>query len=121
MPAQLQQLGRQLKTTLNTVAAETGCPVECIGIDVHPRLEFNVDSAVAAQVTTLYIQEMAKRGCHGYTSFYLNAAQGDAEVEHTANSARETFTLITQALSDGNIHQLLQADQQEDLFRRLVT
>ena len=120
VPSHVQQLGRQLKATLNAVAAETGCPVQCIGIDVHPRLEFDVDKAVAAQVTTLYIQEMAKRGCHGYTSFYLNAAQGDAEVELTANSARETFTLIARALSDGNIDQLLEADQQEDLFRRLV-
>lgn len=120
VPAQLQNLGRQLKTTLNGVASETGCPVKCVGIDIHPRLEFAVDAAVAAQVTTLYIQEMAKRGCHGYTSFYLNAAQGDAEVELTANAARETFTLIAQALEDGDVGRRLESQPQEELFQRLV-
>lgn len=120
VPTQVQSLGQQLKSTLNSVAAETGCPVKCVGIDIHPRLDFDVDAAVAAQVTTLYIQEMAKRGCHGYTSFYLNAAQGDVEVELTANAARETFSLIAKALDDGDVGRWLEAQPQEELFQRLV-
>ena len=120
VPTKLQQLGRHLKTTLNEVAAETGCPVSCVGIDTHPRLEFDIDASLTAQVTTLYIQEMAKQGCHGYTSYYLNAAQGDTEVEQTANAARKTFSLIVQALDKGNVDQFVEASQQEDLFHRLV-
>ncbi len=34
-----------------------------------------------------------QRGCHGNTAFYLNAAQGDAELEQTAAAAREVFTV----------------------------
>ncbi|NQV28430.1 MAG: aminotransferase class III-fold pyridoxal phosphate-dependent enzyme, partial [Rhodopirellula sp.] len=51
VPAQLEQLGRQLKTTLNQVAADTGCPVKCVGIDTHPRLDFDVTPSLAAQVS----------------------------------------------------------------------
>ena len=120
VPLQLQQLGRQIKMALNKVATETSCPVKCVGIDIHPRLDFDVATSVSNQVTTLYIQEMAKRGCHGNASFYLNAAQGDAEVDHTANAAREVFSLITQALNEGTVEQYLESDRQEELFRRLV-
>lgn len=120
IPTQLQQLGARLKATLNAVAAESNCPVTCVGIDTHPRLEFDVDASVSASVTTLYIQEMARRKCHGNTSFYLNAAQGDAEIEQTAIAAREVFSLIAQALREGTVDNLLETQQQEDLFRRLV-
>lgn len=120
VPAQLQQLGTKLKETLNAVAAETSCPVTCTGIDTHPRLEFDVDDSVSTSVTTLYIQEMARRKCHGNTSFYLNAAQGDAEIELTVNAAREVFYMIGQALKEGTVDDLLETPQQNDLFRRLV-
>ena len=92
VPAALHELGNGLKRRLNEVAAETGAPVVCTGINLHPQLNFQVDDDDAkAKLATLYIQEMAKRGCHGYPSFYLNAAQGPAEVEQTVNAARETF------------------------------
>lgn len=121
VPAQLQQLGHQLKSVLNGVARETDCPVTCVGIDTHPRLDFAVDATVSKSVATLYIQEMAKRGCHAGTSFYLNASQGDVEIEKTANAAREVFSLIAQALDEDNVNEFLATEQQEDLFRRLVT
>ncbi|WP_156514706.1 aspartate aminotransferase family protein [Planctomyces sp. SH-PL14] len=118
---QLEAFGARLKERLNTIARETGCPVSCGGIGLHPHLHFDIaDAPLRAQAATLYIQEMAKRGCHGYASFYLNAAQGDAELDQTAAAARETFSLIRDALDSGTLPSRLECDPQQDAFRRLV-
>jgi len=63
---------------------------------------------------------MAKRGCHGYTSFYLNAAQGPAEIEQTVTAAHEVFALLQEGWRTGTLDRLLECDLQQDAFRRLV-
>lgn len=121
VPGQLWRFGAELKRRLNAVAEEVGLGVRCQGIDVHPHLDFAVaDARLKSQVTTLYIQEMAKRGCHGYASFYLNAAQGDAELSETTEAARATFTIIRDALATHTVEQRLECAVQQDAFRRLV-
>ncbi len=121
VPAYLHRLGTELQQRLNAVAAEIGLAVRCGGLAVHPALQFDVaDPTLKAKLSTLYIQEMAKRGCHGYTSFYLNAAQGPAEIEQTTSAAREVFGLMQEGLGRGTIDRLLECDLQQDAFRRLV-
>jgi glutamate-1-semialdehyde 2,1-aminomutase len=63
---------------------------------------------------------MAKRGCHGYASFYLNAAQGDAELTQTIAAAREAFTIIRDALATNTVDRRLECAVQQDAFHRLV-
>lgn len=122
VPDQLDRLGQTLQTRLNRAAEESGAPVHCGGVRVHPQLTFDVDDPLLKRkLATLYIQEMAKRGCHGYASFYLNAAQGDAEVEQTIAAAGDTFAIITQGLACGRVDDLLECELKEDVFRRLVT
>ncbi len=117
----LWRFGAELKHRLNKIAGEVGLNVHCAGIDVHPHLHFAVtDANLKNLVTTLYIQEMAKRGCHGYASFYLNAAQGAAELERTVDAAREAFTIIRDALATNSVEQKLECPIQHDAFRRLV-
>lgn len=121
VPNRLWQFGAELKRRLNAVAQEVGLDARCEGVDVHPQLRLAVaDSQLAGYVTTLYIQEMAKRGCHGYASFYLNAAQGEAELEQTGRAARETFSIIREALDTNRVKQALECPVQQDAFRRLV-
>jgi glutamate-1-semialdehyde 2,1-aminomutase len=64
---------------------------------------------------------MAKRGCHGYASFYLNGAQGEAEIEQTVSAARESFTIIEQAMRDATVDQRLECEPQRDFFKRIVS
>ena len=121
VPGQLWKFGAELKRRLNEVAAEIGLDAKCEGIDVHPHLHFQVaDPKQKGQVTTLYIQEMAKRGCHGYASFYLNASQRQPELEQTIGAARESFTIIRDALASNTVEQKLECEVQQDAFRRLV-
>lgn len=121
VPTCLWNFGTDLMNRLNRVAAESGLSVRCSGLSVHPHLHFDTDdAALRSKLATLYIQEMAKRGCHGYASFYLNAAQGPAELEQTANAARDVFSLIRSGLEKNNIDSLLECDLTQDAFRRLV-
>ena len=121
VPAQLDQFGSQLKTQINALAGEVGLDVKCCGLNFHPYLEFGVsDTQLKQKVGTLFVQEMAKRGSHGYASFYLNASQRSPELEQTIDAARETFTLIAEGLESSRIDELLESDLQTDSFRRLV-
>jgi glutamate-1-semialdehyde 2,1-aminomutase len=121
VPAHCRDLGRRLKSGIAGVAAKTGAPVSCGGVDWHPQLQFHVeDDSVKTKLATLYVQEMAKRGCHGYPAFYLNAAQGDAEVKQTMRAAEETFALMAEGLDRGTVDDLLECELRQDAFRRLV-
>lgn len=121
VPAYLHDLGEKLKSRMNAVAEETGLAVKCVGLDVHPSLQFQVDDAATkAKLTTLFIQEMAKRGSHGYASFYLNAAQGDAELDQTVNAAREVFPILRDGMERKNLDSLLETQIAQDAFRRMV-
>ncbi len=119
--ASLHRLGTTLQNQLNAVAAETGLAVTCGGLSVHPILQFQTtDAVLKSKLTTLYIQEMAKRGCHGYASFYLNATQGTAELEQTIDAARQVFALLQEGLTRDRLDELLECDLTQDAFRRLV-
>lgn len=122
VPEYLEQFGSRLQSELNRVAQETEAPVRCVGLARHPQLAFDVDDPLLRQqLTTLYIQEMARRGCHGYPSFYLNAAQKEPELEQTVAAARETFAILAEGLAGDCIGQLLESELREDVFQRLVT
>jgi glutamate-1-semialdehyde aminotransferase len=85
----LWKFGEELRSRVNRLACEAGLDIACSGLAVHPHLEFR--SATPDQtsiLTTLFIQEMAKQGSHGYASFYLNAAQGTAELEQSDGGPR---------------------------------
>src|SRR5262249_25563621 len=104
VPAYLANFGAELQNHINRAAQEAGFGVRCIGLNLHPRLDFpSDDPAVRTKLATIYVQEMAKRGCHGYPSFYLNAAQGAAELKQTADAARDTFALLAEGLERGTL------------------
>ncbi|MEO8497918.1 MAG: hypothetical protein ABI614_22855, partial [Planctomycetota bacterium] len=121
VPKIVHEIGTRLMTEITAVAGEAGLPARCEGLSFHPHLTFDVeDSQQRSQLATLFIQEMAKRGCHGYTSFYLNAAQTPCDIEQTVAAAREAFQIMVAGLERGNLGELLECQQQVESFRRLV-
>lgn len=118
----LARTGAALKQRLNDVASDVGVSICCTGVDYHPHLEFSVEDPVLGnKIATLYVQEMAKRGHHGYASFYLNESQGEVEIEMLSDAAREVFALIGETLDDGRIDERLEVEERQEFFRRLVT
>ncbi|MDA1051079.1 MAG: aminotransferase class III-fold pyridoxal phosphate-dependent enzyme [Planctomycetota bacterium] len=121
VPKIVRHIGTTLQAEITAVARETGLPARCEGLAFHPHLTFETtDLQQHSQLSTLFIQEMAKRGCHGYTSFYLNAAQTGADIEQTITAAREAFQIMVRGRDQGRLDELLECQQQVESFRRLV-
>lgn len=117
----IHRIGRLLKERLNAAIADAGLDATCEGVDWHPGLNFRTDDpALRRTVATLFIQEMAKRGIVTITGFYLNNAHSEDDVEQTAAAAREACAVIADGLHRGRMDALLEAEVQEDSFRRLV-
>ena len=121
VPTTIQSTGEQLVARMNELAQSTGAPLRCLGVPHHPHLELDCeDPVLRTKLSTLFTQEMAKRGCHGYTSFYLNGAQDDADIEQTCQAANEVFGMMAEACSKQDVDSLLEAELRQDFFRRLV-
>lgn len=121
VPRIVDEIGMRLQAEITAAANEVTLPARCEGLPFHPHLVFEVDEAQhRSQLATLFIQEMAKRGCHGYTSFYLNAAQTSADIDQTVAAARDTFQIMAEGLARSNLGELLECRQQVESFRRLV-
>ena len=84
----------------------------------HPGIRFHVDDPeTARKVTTLFIQENAKRGLILSTGFFFNTAHDVAALDHTEAAVRESFAVIRDGLENRRLDALLQCETREDLFR----
>ena len=120
-PAYFARIGADLKRRVNEAAAEAGVPAACVGVDAHPGIRFELDNAdMAKKVTTLFIQENAKRGLILSTGFFFNCAHDQAALDFTEGVVRESFAVIKEGLERDRLEELLECDLQEDLFRRMV-
>ena len=120
-PAYFEKIGADLMGRINEAARDAGLDAECAGVAAHPGIRFNIDDAeLAKKVSTLFVQENARRGLILATGFFFNMAHDEEAVAATAAGVRETFEVIAGGLRTGDIDSLLQAGLQEDSFRRLV-
>ena len=119
LPAQLDQLGQQLKQQVDQLASQVGLDVTTGGVNFHPYFRIESDQEeLQGQLVTLFIQEMAKRGCHMGSSFYLNASHGPSEVDQTISAMGEVFELLRAALDQGTVADLLECELKTDTFQR---
>ncbi|MEZ6050694.1 MAG: hypothetical protein R3C02_04770 [Planctomycetaceae bacterium] len=106
VPEQLDQLGTTIQSQLNATAEETVLPFNVVeSVFIH-RLSFDCQRGRHSlrQVSTLYIQEMAKRGCHEF-SRSTSTPLSPAEVKQTVEAANDVFAIITDALVKGDVKQ----------------
>ena len=119
--AHFERIGGKFKEEVNRVAVEVGLDAECVGVAAHPGIRFNVDDPeTAKKVSTLFIQENAKRGLILATGFFFNCAHDDEALAFTVEGIRGSFGVIADGLKNGRLDELLECQLQEDLFRRLV-
>ncbi|NKB67161.1 MAG: aminotransferase class III-fold pyridoxal phosphate-dependent enzyme [Candidatus Latescibacteria bacterium] len=120
-PAYFERLGAAFKERVNQVARDVGLAAECVGVAAHPGIRFDVEDGEAAKkVQTLFVQENAKRGLILASGFFFNCAHDEAALDFTAEVLGQTFAVIAAGLEEGRLDDLLECQQQEDLFRRLV-
>ena len=78
------------------------------------------DEKLRPKVSTLFIQEMARRGVHSYTFFRPTLAHTEEDVRLTGKAATEAFGVIKSGLDAGDVDRLLVCNVKKDPFRRLV-
>lgn len=73
------------------------------------------------QRTTLYVQEMARRGIFGGTGFNLCLSHRDREIELVLAAAEEALAILGKAQSEADLNKYLEAEEQGEIFaRRMV-
>lgn len=119
--ARFREIGEQLRTALNRAIGDAGLRGACIGLHSNPQIRFDLPKEVdARKVSTLFIQEMARRGIHTYLSFKATLAHTEADIAQTAEAAYGACCVIKSGLEADSLDALIVADLKKEPFRRLV-
>ena len=117
----LHETGEKLRAALNAAIAESGLSGTCAGLSANPYVALDLPADVdSRKVSTLFVQEMARRGVHTYMSFKATLAHTDADIAHTASAAADAFKTIKMGLDRDKLDTLLVADVKKEPFRRQV-
>ncbi|MCD6351333.1 MAG: aminotransferase class III-fold pyridoxal phosphate-dependent enzyme [Armatimonadetes bacterium] len=121
VPEQVRQKGERLSRGLQQIINDAGVPASCQGHPQHFFLRFEHDDPeVNQQLTTLYLQEMARRGVFAYPVVYLCAEHAQRDLDDVLEAAEQTFAVIAQALDAGDVKLFLEAPVRQSGFRRMV-
>lgn len=119
--ARLHETGEKLRAALNAAIAESGLSGKCAGLSANPYVALDLPADVdIRKVSTLFVQEMARRSVHTYMSFKATLAHTDADIAHTAAAAADAFKTIKTGLDEDKLDALLVADVKKEPFRRQV-
>ncbi len=119
--SRLRETGEKLRSALNGAIAASGLSGRCAGIFANPYVALDLPAGVESRkVSTLFVQEMARRGVHTYMSFKATLAHTDADIAHTASAAADAFKTIKMGLDQDKLDTLLVADVKKEPFRRQV-
>jgi glutamate-1-semialdehyde 2,1-aminomutase len=116
-----REIGEALRTTLNQAIADAGLQGACTGLYANPVLSLKTPTGVdPRKISTLFIQEMARRGVHTYMSFKATLAHSEEDIRITGRAAAEALAVIKSGLDTGKLDDLIVADLKKEPFRRLV-
>ncbi|MBZ0294548.1 MAG: aminotransferase class III-fold pyridoxal phosphate-dependent enzyme [Anaerolineae bacterium] len=116
-----QEIGEALRVALNQAIADSGLQGACTGLHTNPAITLQLpDESLRPKVNTLFVQEMARRGIHSYTSFKPTLAHTEEDIRITAQAAAESLAIIRKGLTSGDLDSLLECDIKKEPFRRLV-
>jgi glutamate-1-semialdehyde aminotransferase len=121
-PAVFERLGSDFRARIDRAAASSGLAASCVGVDAHPGIRFECeDEEQTRLVSTVFVQENARRGLILSTGFFFNCGHEDVRaLDHTERVVTETFALLAEGLQRGDLADRIERQVQEDSFRRLV-
>ena len=121
-PAVFERLGSDFRARIDRAAASSGLAASCVGVDAHPGIRFDcADEEQARLVSTIFVQENARRGLILSTGFFFNCGHEDVTaLDHTERVVTETFALLAEGVRRGNLADRIENQVQEEAFRRLV-
>jgi len=116
-----KEIGERFRSAMNDAIATAGLSGACTGLHTHPAVTLDLpDETLRPKVTTLFIQEMSRRGIHCYMSFKPTLAHTDEDIRLTAEAATQALAVIKSGLDSGDVDSLLACDIKKEPFRRLV-
>ncbi len=119
--ARFLEIGEKLRASINQAIADAGLSGACTGFHTDLAITLDLpDKALHPKVSTLFIQEMAKRGVHLSMGFKPTLAHTEEDIRLTAEAATEALTVIKSGLETGDVEGLLAGDTKKEPFRRLV-
>ncbi len=115
-----REIGEKLRATLDQAIVDAGLRGACVGLYANPVLTLQTPGVDPRKISTLFIQEMARRGIHTYMSFKATLAHTDEDIQLTGRAATEALSIIKSGLDHGTLDNLIVADLKKEPFRRLV-
>ena len=116
----LAEIGENMRAAISEAIDSSGIAAKCTGWHYRAAITFDLpDESLLPKVNTLFVQEMARRGVHCHASFNPTLAHTEEDIRRTAEAAEETFRIIQRGL-EGELDELLVADEKKEPFRRLV-
>jgi glutamate-1-semialdehyde aminotransferase len=114
------KIGQKLKDGISISLKEHNLPIEIKGLPVHFVLVCkDCEGKENLELKSLLIQEMAKRGILMGGYFNICFAHTERDVEKTLKAINETFDIMKQAVSAGNIKQFLVGAPVQPVFRKV--
>ena len=116
-----EKTGQIFRERIDRAAEEVGVPASVVGVAAHPGIRFDLEDATTLKkVSTLFVQENAKRGLILSTGFFFNMAHDEAALEHTEKAVRGSFEVIKEGIEKGKLDELLECEVKQEVFRRMV-
>jgi glutamate-1-semialdehyde 2,1-aminomutase len=118
--AQAWEYGAKFIEGVSNLIRECGLPADIVGLPPFPTLSFRVLPELIAPLSTLYMQESARRGLFGGPGFYFCYQHTEEDLEVSLSVLGETFDIMSRSLREGAIEKYLECPVRQSGFRRLV-
>ena len=116
-----REIGDALRNALSAAIDEVGIGGTCAGFQTSPGIVLDLpDASLGRKVSTLFVQEMARRGIHCHMGFMPTLAHTEEDIRLTAVAAKETLEVIKTGLEREDLDSLIVSELKEDPFRRQV-
>jgi glutamate-1-semialdehyde 2,1-aminomutase len=115
-----EEIGERYRVLMNDAFASSGLSGSCVSHYVCPTIQFDISEELIPKASTLYIQEMSRRGIHTRLTVNATLAHTEEDIEQTCQAAAESFEVIKKGVDAGNLDSLLVVDIKQEPFRRLV-
>lgn len=118
VPRHLRTVGQRVQEGWRVAAERTGLPIEVGGL--APLAHFAFDCENRQAVSTLFTQEMLKRGFLAAGAFYATYAHSHSHVEDYLAAVEGVFALIVRAVEQHAVEEMLNGPVAHSGFRRLT-
>ena len=116
----LRRRGTAIMDGVNRLIADFSL-AHVISIGGHPTWSFlafkETSGFTTAEIKTLFIQEIFKRGIYALGTHNMSYAHSDADITHLLACYREVFGLIANAISDKTLREKLECQPLPPLFK----